>query len=127
MPSDIDPLRFAVASIGYLLPVGPWPEVGLRALQGAGAGAAEVASLALVGRLIPEGRRGAAFGAIFGAQLAALAIAPLLGSIIGIGYIHMLFVGGGLAAAIACLPVFSAARTVASTAVAARVPIAVRS
>src|SRR5580698_683825 len=44
---------FAVASIGYLLPVGPWPEVGLRALQGAGAGAAEVASLALVGRLVP--------------------------------------------------------------------------
>jgi DHA1 family multidrug resistance protein-like MFS transporter len=94
-----------VASLGYLLPVGPGVEVGLRALQGAGAAAAEVAALSMVGRYVPEARRGGAYGAIFGAQLSGLAIAPLLGSIAGIHYIHLLFACGAIAAAIACVPV----------------------
>jgi DHA1 family multidrug resistance protein-like MFS transporter len=99
----------AVASLGYLLPVGPGVEVGLRALQGAGAAAAEVAALSMVGRYVPEARRGGAYGAIFGAQLSGLAIAPLLGSIAGIHYIHLLFACGAIAAAIACIPVIQVA------------------
>jgi MFS family permease len=102
-------LCFGLASVGYLLPVGPWAEIGLRALQGAGAGAAEVAALALVGRCVPEQRRGSAYGAIFGAQLAALAVGPLLGSIVGIDHMGLLFVGGAIAAGLACIPVLRAA------------------
>jgi DHA1 family multidrug resistance protein-like MFS transporter len=102
---------FAIASLGYLLPVGPPAEVALRFLQGAGAAAAEVACLTLVGDLVPAARRGGAFGAIFGAQLAALAIAPLFGSIVGIDYMTWLFVAGAGVAAVACGPVLIVART----------------
>jgi DHA1 family multidrug resistance protein-like MFS transporter len=96
-----------VASLGYLLPVGPIPEIGLRALQGAGSAAAEVAALSLIGTCVPVERRGAGYGAIFGAQLSGLAIAPLVGSIIGIHYIHLLFGCGAIAAGIACIPVLA--------------------
>jgi DHA1 family multidrug resistance protein-like MFS transporter len=105
-----------VASLGYLLPVGPVVEIGLRALQGAGAAAAEVAALSMVGSYVPEARRGGAYGAIFGAQLSGLAIAPLLGSIAGIGYIHLLFGCGTIAAAIACVPVLAVASAAARSA-----------
>jgi MFS family permease len=110
----------AVASLGYLLPVGPGIEVGLRALQGAGAAAAEVAALSMVGRHVPEARRGGAYGAIFGAQLSGLAIAPLVGSIAGIHYIHLLFAAGAIAAAIACVPVLPVAAQAAQAAEADR-------
>jgi DHA1 family multidrug resistance protein-like MFS transporter len=99
-----------VASLGYLLPVGPWAEVGLRFLQGAGAGAAEVTCLSLVGKYVPAARRGSAYGSIFGAQLAALAIAPLFGSIVGVRYMTWLFLAGAVTALVACGPVIIAAR-----------------
>jgi MFS family permease len=101
---------FAIASLGYLLPVGPIAEIGLRFVQGGGAAAAEVACLSMVGRYVAPGRRGTAYGAIFGAQLAGLAIAPLFGSIVGIDYMSALFVAGAITAAIACAPVLIAAR-----------------
>ncbi len=105
---------YGVASLGYLLPVGPGVEVGLRFLQGAGAAAAEVASLSMVGVHVASARRGGAYGAIFGAQLSALAIAPLFGSIVGIDHMGWLFVGGAVTAALACIPVALVARTVRS-------------
>ena len=101
---------FAIASLGYLLPVGPIAEIGLRFVQGGGAAAAEVACLSMVGRYVAPARRGSAYGAIFGAQLAGLAIAPLFGSIVGIDYMSALFVAGAITAAIACGPVLIAAR-----------------
>ncbi len=104
----------AVASLGYLLPVGPALEVLLRFLQGAGVAAAEVASLSMVGVHVPAGRRGGAYGTIFGAQLAALAIAPLVGSIVGIDHMMWLFVAGAVAAGLACVPIARAARTTRS-------------
>jgi MFS family permease len=96
---------YAVASVGFLLPVGPWADIGLRALQGAAAGAAEVAALSMVGRYVPEDRRGAAFGSVFGAQLSAVAVGPLLGSIAGVRYMGVLFVLAGVAAIAACIPI----------------------
>jgi MFS family permease len=107
-------LCLALGSLGYLLPVGPLAEVGLRFLQGAGAAAAEVAALSLIGRCVPEQHRGGAFGAIFGAQLAAIAIAPLFGSVAGIGYMKPLFLAGAFTAVLACIPVLLIARAVAS-------------
>ncbi len=104
----------AIASLGYVLPVGPAVEVLLRFLQGAAVGAAEVASLSMVGLHVAPGRRGGAFGAIFGAQLSALAIAPLVGSIIGIDHMTWLFVAGAVAAGAACAPIARAARTTRS-------------
>ena len=48
---------YGLASLAFLAPLGPTWEVGLRALQGVGAGAAEVASLAMVAGAVDAGRR----------------------------------------------------------------------
>jgi MFS family permease len=110
---------YALASVGFLLPVGPLVDIGLRALQGAAAGAAEVAALSMVGRYVPEDRRGAAFGSVFGAQLSAVAVGPLLGSIAGVRYMGVLFVLAGAAAIVACIPI----RTRAAALTAHREPL----
>jgi MFS family permease len=96
---------YAAASVGFLLPVGPLWDILLRALQGGAAGAAEVAALSMVGRYVPSDQRGAAFGSVFGAQLSAIAVGPLLGSLAGVKYMGVLFVLAGTAALVACIPI----------------------
>jgi DHA1 family multidrug resistance protein-like MFS transporter len=98
-------LCYAVASAAFLIPVSPVADVGLRALQGAGAGAAEVASLAMVSGAVSLERRGRAFGSIYAGQLAGMAIGPLVGSLFGVGAMGAIFVASGAASLLACLPV----------------------
>ncbi|HEY6623276.1 MAG TPA: MFS transporter [Acidimicrobiales bacterium] len=98
-------LCYAAASVAFLVPVSPLADVGLRALQGAGAGAAEVASLAMVSGAVPLERRGRAFGSIYAGQLAGMAIGPLVGSLFGVGAMGAIFVAAGAASLAACLPV----------------------
>jgi DHA1 family multidrug resistance protein-like MFS transporter len=95
---------YAVGSFGFLAPVGPAADIGLRSLQGAGAGAAEVAALAMIAGNVALGRRGRAFASVYGAQLAALAIGPLVGSLIGVSAMSVVFYLAGAIAMIACLP-----------------------
>ena len=97
-------LTYAVGSFGFLAPVDPVADIGLRALQGAGAGAAEVAALAMVAGNVALGRRGRAFASIYGAQLAALAIGPLVGSLIGLSAMSAVFCVAGAIALAVCLP-----------------------
>jgi MFS transporter, DHA1 family, multidrug resistance protein len=97
-------LCYAAGSFGFLLPVGPAADIGLRSLQGIGAGTAEVASLALISGAVALERRGRAFGSIYGAQLAAMAIGPLAGSLIGLHAMDVIFVSAGLVALAACIP-----------------------
>ena len=97
-------LTYAMGSFGFLAPVGPAADIALRALQGAGAGAAEVAALAMVAGTVPLGRRGRAFASIYGAQLAALAVGPLVGSLIGLSAMSIVFCMAGAIAVAACLP-----------------------
>jgi MFS family permease len=95
---------YAVGSFLFLAPVTPAVDIALRALQGAGAGAAEVASLAMVAASVDLGRRGRAFASIYGAQLAAMAIGPLAGSLVGHSKMSIVFAFAGSIAAAACLP-----------------------
>ncbi len=97
-------LCYALGSFGFLAPVGPAVDIGFRCLQGAGAGAAEVASLAMISGAVELARRGRAFASIYGAQLAAMAIGPLAGSLIGLSDMDIVFALAGLIALGACLP-----------------------
>lgn len=98
-------LLYAVASLGFLLDVGAGGYTALRATQGVGAGAVQVASLALVGLIVPLERRGRAFSAVFGAQLAGMGIGPLAGSVAGVEHLRWLFVATAAASVAAVAPV----------------------
>jgi DHA1 family multidrug resistance protein-like MFS transporter len=97
-------LCYAVASFGFLAPSGPLPYIALRAGQGLGSGAAQVAILSLVASRVRVGLRGRAFGAVYGAQIAGLAVGPFAGSMAGLSNMGLLFVTAGIVAVIACLP-----------------------
>ena len=96
---------YAIGSLGFLAPVGPLADVGLRALQGVGAASAEVASLAMISGAVALQRRGRAFGSIYGAQLAGMAIGPLIGSLLGVASMNAIFVAASVAALAAAVPV----------------------
>jgi len=100
-------LGYAVFSAGFLLPLGGWGALGLRAGQGAAAGAAQVACLALVSVAVPPHVRGRAFSAVSGAELAGIAIGPMLGSMFGIAHMAWLFLIAALGALLACLPILA--------------------
>ena len=95
---------YAAGSLGFLASPSPTVDIFLRALQGAGAGSAEVAALAMVSGAVSLDRRGRAFGSIYGAQLGGMAIGPLVGSLVGVGSMDVLFVAAGAAGLVACLP-----------------------
>ncbi|HEX3946168.1 MAG TPA: MFS transporter [Acidimicrobiales bacterium] len=95
---------YAVGSLGFLASPSPVVDIALRGLQGAGAGSAEVAALAMIASTVAIDRRGRAFGSIYGAQLGGMAVGPLVGSLIGIGAMDVLFIAAGAAALVAGLP-----------------------
>ncbi len=96
---------YAVASAGFLLGLGGIGYVVLRAGQGASAGAAQVAMLALVTRAVPAHVRGRAVSAVYGSELAGIAIGPMLGSWFGVGRMGQLFVIASAASLLAGIPV----------------------
>ena len=72
-------VTYGVASMTYLLPVtAPWFAL-TRAVQGASAGAIEVASLSAVAALFAEAERGRAISRILAAQLLGIALGPIAG------------------------------------------------
>ena len=94
-------LLFGAASLGFLAPITSADAVLLRALQGAGAGAAGVASLAMISGTVALERRGRAFAAVYGAEIAGLAVGPLVGSVIGAGSMWMVFLGSAVLSVVA--------------------------
>lgn len=99
---------YAVASAGFLLPLDGQGYVVLRAGQGAAAGAAQVAMLALVTQAVPARLRGRAISAVYGGELAGVAVGPLAGSVIGVPHMATLFLVASGAAILAGLPVLFA-------------------
>jgi DHA1 family multidrug resistance protein-like MFS transporter len=97
-------VTYAAASLSFLLPITTDMAVGLRAVQGVGAGAATVAALAMVAGSVTVQRRGRAFASIYGGELAGMAVGPLVGSIVGIRYMGAMFLVSGLMALAACIP-----------------------
>lgn len=101
---------YAFGTLAFLTPPGPLSYVAWRFLQGVGVGAAEVAALAIVAAVSPLAERGRAFGTIYAAQLAGMAIGPLMGSLIGVEHMRALFVVAAVGALLACLPTAWATR-----------------
>ena len=95
---------YAVASFAFLVPMGTTMDIGLRALQGIGAGAAEVAALAMVSAAVTAERRGKAFASIYTGQVAGMAVGPLAGSILGVNLMWVVFVAAGISSLAACVP-----------------------
>jgi DHA1 family multidrug resistance protein-like MFS transporter len=104
-------LVYAAASFTFLAPVGPAAAVGLRALQGLGAGAATVASLAAIAAAVPLERRGRAFAAVYGGEIAGMAVGPLIGSIAGVAHMRAMFLASGVVSAAACIPALGLVET----------------
>ena len=100
---------YAVASLGFIPAVGAGGYLALRALQGVGSGAVQVATFAVVGLVVPVERRGRAFSLIFAAQLAGMAIGPLAGSVAGVSNLRWLFVATAAASVAAAIPVVTRA------------------
>jgi MFS family permease len=113
---------YALASAAFLLPLGPGAVVGLRAVQGAAAGATEVLALALVGRCLPAEQRARGYGAIFAAQTAGLAIGPMLAGLLGVGHMNLLFAIAAGVGLVALGPWRLLPRTVPTSAPALRSP-----
>ena len=98
-------LVYAGASLAFVGDLGPGADIALRGLQGCGAGAVEVAALAMIASTVPLERRGRAFGSIYRGQLGGMAIGPLVGSLIGVGSMSVIFVGAATTSLVACLAV----------------------
>jgi len=105
-------LVYAAGSLLFLVPGPAALEIVFRGLQGAGAGAAIVAALAMVSHAVPVSHRGRASGRIYGAELGGLAVGPALGSIAGVGAMRFLFVAAGVASFAAAGAVLVAWRAV---------------
>lgn len=109
-------IAFAIGGLTLALPLTPGLFAISRLLQGAGAGAAEVAALAAVGAVVPEGRRGRAFASIYGSQLAGMAIGPMVGSLIGAFSVTSVFIAGGMISLLAWIPIAMLRRRVGADA-----------
>jgi DHA1 family multidrug resistance protein-like MFS transporter len=95
---------YGVTSFSFLLPISAPAAIGLRAVQGVGAGAATVAALAMISSSVAVERRGRAFASIYGGELAGMAVGPLVGSILGVRLMWLMFLVSGLLSIGACIP-----------------------
>jgi DHA1 family multidrug resistance protein-like MFS transporter len=94
---------YGFASLLYVAPLSaPWFAIA-RAIQGAGAGAIEVASLAAVAAIFSEVERGRAMSKIIAAQLLGFALGPLIGSAFDVSHIRFAFLIAGMASSIAAI------------------------
>jgi DHA1 family multidrug resistance protein-like MFS transporter len=98
---------YALASAGFVIDLGGAGYAVLRAFQGAAAGIAMVASLALVARQVPRAVRGRAFAVVYGAELTGMALGPLLGTVVGLDGMSTLFLVASGGALLACVPVLA--------------------
>jgi MFS family permease len=95
---------FAAGNVGFALVHGAWVAIVFRSLQGIGAGAVTVASAATIGARVSVEARGRSFGALYGSQMLALAVGPLVGSVIGQSSMRLLFLIGAGAGGVALVP-----------------------
>jgi MFS transporter, DHA1 family, multidrug resistance protein len=96
-------LAYGVASTAYLLPVSaPWFALA-RAVQGASAGAIEVASMSAVAALFAESERGRAISRIIAAQLLGLALGPIAGVVVSVNSLGWAFFTAGMISFVAAI------------------------
>ena len=97
---------FGIGSVGFALTTGAAGAITSRALQGAGAGAVTVAAASAIATAVGPGERGSGFGILYGAQMLALAVGPLVGGFVGASSMRILFLGAALLGALALVPVY---------------------
>jgi MFS family permease len=99
-------IAYGVASMAYLLPVSaPWFIV-VRVVQGACAGAFEVASMSAVASLFAQEKRGRAISRIFGAQLFGMALGPVVGVVASVSALGWAFFVAGIVSLVAAVVAF---------------------
>jgi DHA1 family multidrug resistance protein-like MFS transporter len=87
---------YGIASMTYLLPISaPWFTL-TRVVQGASAGAIEVASMSAVASLFPEAQRGRAISRILAAQLFGVAVGPVVGAMASVNDLGWAFFATGV-------------------------------
>ncbi|WP_261570751.1 MFS transporter [Frankia gtarii] len=96
---------YAAGCLGLFASTGIGMDAAMRVLQGAGAGAFEVAALTAVAGTVAPSTQGRAFSAIYTGQLLGVALGPLLGGFAGEHRMDLVFLGSGAAAVLASLPV----------------------
>jgi DHA1 family multidrug resistance protein-like MFS transporter len=89
-------ITFGLASMTYVLPLGAAWFTLTRVVQGASAGALDVAALSTVAALFAENERGRAVSRILGAQFMGMAIGPLAGVVSTVGNLGWVFFVTGL-------------------------------
>ena len=94
-------LTYGVASMTYLLPMAAGWFAVARAVQGASAGAIEVASMSAVASLFAESERGRAVSRIVAAQLVGIAIGPVAGVVVAVNQLGVAFFVAGLISLVA--------------------------
>lgn len=96
-------IAYGVASMTYILPItAPW-FVLARVVQGASAGAIEVASLSAVAALFSENERGRAVARIFAAQLLGFGIGPVAGVLVSVKDLGWAFFTAGIISFLAAM------------------------
>jgi DHA1 family multidrug resistance protein-like MFS transporter len=99
-------VAYGIASTTYLLPVAaPWFAL-TRAVQGASAGAIEVASMSAVAALFSESERGRAISRILAAQLFGIAIGPVAGVVVSVKDLGWAFFTAGIISFLAAVVTF---------------------
>jgi MFS family permease len=99
-------LAYGLASMTYLLPVAaPW-FILTRTIQGASAGAIEVASMSAVAALFAQEQRGRAVSRIIAAQLFGLALGPVVGVVASVHDLGWAFFGTGVVSLVAAFVAF---------------------
>jgi DHA1 family multidrug resistance protein-like MFS transporter len=96
-------IAYGFASMTFLLPVAaPWFAL-TRIIQGASAGAIEVASLSAVAALFSEAERGRAVSQILAAQLLGIAIGPVAGVLASVSDLGWAFFVTGIVSLVAAV------------------------
>lgn len=100
-------VAYGFASMTFLLPVSaPWFAL-TRAVQGASAGAIEVASMSAVASLFTEEQRGRAVSRILAAQLFGIAIGPVAGVLVSVNQLGIAFFVTGLISLLAAVVTYN--------------------
>jgi DHA1 family multidrug resistance protein-like MFS transporter len=100
-------LAYSAASLSYLFFTSAAGFIVLRFVQGAAAGAVEVASLALVSSAVPIERRGRATSRIYSAMFIGIFIGPVAGAAVGVSHMGLLFTTTAVLSILASIPVLT--------------------
>jgi DHA1 family multidrug resistance protein-like MFS transporter len=99
-------VAYGLASMTFLLPIHAAWFIITRVIEGAAAGAIEVASISTVAALFAEEQRGRAISRIFAAQLFGLAIGPVVGVVASVRSLGWAYFAAGVVSLVAAYVTF---------------------